>query len=168
MYEETAYDRYIDKFRYMVGQAARLESQQKDTQETPKFIFEAGFVPLIYYIVIKCRCLNTRTQALSLMRRLGVSRENLWELSLMYAVGRRFIEIEHDTLLDETNQPRSTVRWPGLPPDEMRIRDSTTDPMLTKKVDEQGRETCGRMAGFFRRTVEGAIYLQTEFIIETT
>lgn len=84
----------------------------------------------------------------------------------MHAVGRRFVEIEHDTLLDETNEPCSTPRWPNWPPDEMRIRDSTTAPIITVKVDERGRETRGRMAGFFRRTLEGAIYLQTEFVTE--
>ncbi|KAI1775988.1 hypothetical protein F4818DRAFT_415670 [Hypoxylon cercidicola] len=168
-YDETAYDRHLDKFRWMVSEAAELSSSKAsrhNLQETPIFIFEMGFVPLLYYIVIKCRCLSTRIHALSLMEKLGVSRENLWEASTMYAVGRRFVEIEHGILLDETNEPRSTPRWPGFPPDEMRIRDSTTDPTLTIKVDERGREIRGRMAGFFRRTLEGDIYLQTEFVTE--
>ncbi|KAI4860147.1 hypothetical protein F4820DRAFT_437772 [Hypoxylon rubiginosum] len=169
-YDETTYDKHLEKFRWIVGQAAELSSsrasQHNNPRGTPKFIFEMGFVPLLYYVVIKCRCLATRIHALSLMKTLGVSRENLWEVSLMHAVGRRFVEIEHDTLLDETNEPCSTPRWPNWPPDEMRIRDSTTAPIITVKVDERGRETRGRMAGFFRRTLEGAIYLQTEFVTE--
>ncbi|XXG95357.1 hypothetical protein Hte_001619 [Hypoxylon texense] len=169
-YAETIYDMHLEKFRWMVDQATELSSSRashhNNPQGTPKFIFEMGFVPLLYYIVIKCRCLATRTRALSLMGKLGISRENLWEVSTMYAVGRRFVEIEHDTLLDELNEPCSAPRWPDWPPDEMRIRDSTTDATITIRVDERGHEVRGRMAGFFRRTLEGAIYLQTEFITE--
>ncbi|KAL7622594.1 hypothetical protein AAE478_008104 [Parahypoxylon ruwenzoriense] len=169
-YDEMVYDKYLDRFRWMVSQAAELHSAKTSVhgmlQETPKFIFEPGFIPLLYYVVIKCRCLATRTQALSLMKNLGVSRENLWEVSTMHAVGRRFIEIEHGVVLDGTGQPSDSARWPGFPPDEVRIRDSTTEPKPTVRIDACGQEIRGRMAGFFRRTPEGNIYLQTEFVSE--
>ncbi|KAI1373192.1 hypothetical protein F4677DRAFT_430517 [Hypoxylon crocopeplum] len=167
-YDETAYDKYLDRFRCMVTRAAELHSSEGSgssaLQNNPKFIFEMGFAPLLYYIVIKCRCLTTRVQALSLMKKLGVNRESLWEASMMHATGRRMVEIEHDVLLDEHGQLTTAPRWPGLPPDEMRIRDSTTAPKPTVQTDDQGHEIRGRMAGFFRRTPEGEIYLQTEFI----
>lgn len=171
-YDETAYDRYLDRFRWMVSEAAniylsRISEGDTTLQETPKFIFEMGFIPLLYYVVIKCRCLETRIQALSLMKMLGVVRENLWELSSMHAAGRRVIEIEHAVLLDKQGQISTMPGWPGLPPDEMRVRDSTTSPRPFVNIDEQGQETRGRMAGFFRRTIDGNIYLQSEVILET-
>ncbi|KAI1483240.1 hypothetical protein F4774DRAFT_214851 [Daldinia eschscholtzii] len=169
-YDETVYDRYLDRFRYMVGTAAKLHSSKAlrrgTLQGSPKFIFEMGFIPLLYYIVMKCRCLDTRLEALSLMKKLGAAKENLWEVSTMHAVARRMIEIEHDFLLDVNDKPLTTPVWPGLPPDEMRIRDSTTEPALSVHVDAQCQKVRERMAGFYRRTAEGDIYLQTDVVTE--
>ncbi|OTA56587.1 hypothetical protein K449DRAFT_387321 [Hypoxylon sp. EC38] len=165
-YSENVYDKYLDEFHSMVTRAAELQSSKAPRPDMPKFIFEMGFVPLLFYIVIKCRCLETRLQALSLMRTLGVHRENLWEVSTMYATGRRIIEIEHGLSLDKTGQPSTPPRWPDLPPDELRIRDSTTDATPIIQIDAQGREVQGRMAGFFRRTPEGSIYVQSDFVAE--
>ncbi|KAI1388041.1 uncharacterized protein F4822DRAFT_300714 [Hypoxylon trugodes] len=167
-YDETIYDKYLDKFRSMVAQAAQLHlSKPHDLRVAPKFIFEMGFVALLFYIVIKCRCLETRLRALSLMKVLGVSRENLWEVAPMHAIGRRSVELEHDCLIDETDQLSTPPRWPGLPPDESRIRDSTTSPSLTIQTDAQGQEIIGRTTGFFKRKADGSIYIQNEFIPET-
>ncbi|KAI0379043.1 hypothetical protein F5Y04DRAFT_290737 [Hypomontagnella monticulosa] len=170
-YSEMVYDKYLDKFRLMVTRAAELQASKvpkPDTiQKGPKFIFEMGFLPLLYYIVIKCRCLETRIQALSLMKSLGVAKENLWETSTMHAAGRKIIELEHDLVLSEKGEISTSPVWPGLPPDEMRIRDSSTNYELTTEVNEKGQEIRGRLAGFFRRTAEGDIYLQTEFVPQT-
>ncbi|KAI1799650.1 hypothetical protein F4811DRAFT_542859 [Daldinia bambusicola] len=170
-YDETVYDKYLDRFRYMVAAAAKLHSSKAlrrgNPQRSPKFIFEMGFIPLLYYIVMKCRCLETRLEALSLMKELGASKENLWEVSTMHAVGRRIIEIEHDFVLDIRDQPLAPPVWPGLPPDEMRVRETTTEPALSVHIDAQPQTTRGRMAGFYRRTVEGDIYLQTDYVAET-
>ncbi|KAI1408707.1 hypothetical protein F5Y13DRAFT_172140 [Hypoxylon sp. FL1857] len=166
-YSESVYDKYIEKFRWMVARAAGLHSSKAPGPDTPKFIFEMGFVPLLFYIVIKCRCLATRLQALSLMRTLGIHKENLWEVSTMYATGHRIVEIEHGLSLDETGQHYTPPRWPDLPPDESRVRDSTTDATTTVQIDAQGREVLGRTAGFFRRTPEGSIYVQSDFVPET-
>ncbi|KAI1104985.1 hypothetical protein F4804DRAFT_351502 [Jackrogersella minutella] len=171
-YEETAYDKHMDRFKSMVAQATSLHSSKTTAPDhppaPPKFIFEMGFVPLLYYIVIKCRHLATRTQALSLIKKLGASRESLWESSTMYAAGRRIIEIEHGFLFDERGEPAAPPRWPGLPPDEARVRDSTTNPAPIVQVDARGQKVGGRMAGFFRRREDGSIYLQSEFIITGT
>ncbi|OTB00508.1 hypothetical protein M426DRAFT_65764 [Hypoxylon sp. CI-4A] len=165
--DEIAYDQYLDRFRWMVSRAATLCSSKiagsGGVTYAPKFIFEMGFVALLYYIVMKCRCLPTRLKALNLMKELGVSKESLWEASNMYSVGRRIIEIEHGLLLDEEDQPSTPPSWPGLPPDEMRIRDSTTDPTLTVQTDSMGQQMVRRMIGFFKRDSEGKIYVQKEF-----
>ncbi|KAI0836544.1 hypothetical protein F5Y06DRAFT_273718 [Hypoxylon sp. FL0890] len=166
-YNESVYDKYLDKFRWMVARAAGLQSSKVSGPDTPKFIFEMGFVPLLFYIVIKCRCLTTRLQALSLMRTLGIHRENLWEVPIMHATGRRIVEVEHGLSFDEKGRPSTSARWPGLPPDELRVRDSTTDSTQIVQIDARGREVLGRMAGLFRRTPEGSIYIQSDFIAET-
>ncbi|KAI0888499.1 uncharacterized protein GGS22DRAFT_156029 [Annulohypoxylon maeteangense] len=170
-YEEMIYDKYIDKFRLIVARAIELQSSKtprsSDARSPPKFIFEMGFMPLLYYVVLRCRCLATRTHALSLMKTLGATRECLWDTCTMYAVGRRVIEIEHDFLFEEKGRPSTPPRYPGLPPDEVRVRDTTTSPIPTIQVDALGREIGGRMTGFFRRKRDGSIYLQTEFIVET-
>ncbi|KAI2466315.1 hypothetical protein F4781DRAFT_406330 [Annulohypoxylon bovei var. microspora] len=167
-YEEMIYDKHIDRFRLMVARATELHSSQTSNpnhpQIAPKFIFEMGFMPLLYYAALKCRCLETRIQALSLMKKLGAPRESLWEASTMYAVGRRTMEIEHDFLFDEEGQPSTLPLYPDLPPDEARVRDTTTSPVLVVQVDAQGQEIVGKMAGFFRRRPDGSIYLQTEFV----
>ncbi|KAI2617840.1 hypothetical protein GGR54DRAFT_631287 [Hypoxylon sp. NC1633] len=168
-YDETVYDKFIARFRSMVSRAGELYLKMSNTtapQESPKFIFEMGFVPLLYYIVMKCRCLKTRIQALSLMRKLGRPKENLWEMGTMHSTGRRIIELEHDVVFDEHGQLSTTPLWPGLPPDEMRVRDSSTARTTTTQVDAQGREIRGKMAAFFMRRPEGDIYFQNEFVAD--
>ncbi|KAI0007570.1 hypothetical protein F4779DRAFT_591342 [Xylariaceae sp. FL0662B] len=151
----------------MVDRAAKLsssmDSRMDDSRIASNFIFEMGFTPLLYFITTKCRCFTTRIQALSLVKKLGVCRENLWDMPTMYCAGRRIIEIEHGVLLNEPGQPATPVCWPGLPPDENRVRDSTTKPGLVKQIDAHGREIFGRAGGFIRRKPEGDIYLQSEF-----
>ncbi|KAI0894539.1 hypothetical protein F4806DRAFT_471683 [Annulohypoxylon nitens] len=167
-FEETTYDRYVDTFRLMVSRSAEVHSSKTPRSGTPgyqRFTFEMGFTPLLYYVVLKCRCLPTRLQALSLMEKLSATRECLWEVAVMRAVGRRVMEIEHDFLFDENDEP-STPRYPDFPPDEARVRDTTTSPVPTIQVDALGREVGGRMTGFFRRKHDGSVYLQTEFIYE--
>ncbi|KAI1208640.1 uncharacterized protein F4807DRAFT_144553 [Annulohypoxylon truncatum] len=168
-YEETIYDEHVDRFRLMVSRATGLQASKfpgPTAQDSPKFIFEMGFMPLFYYVVLKCRCLTTRMQALSLMKKLGTPRESLWEASTMFAVGRRVIEIEHGFLFDEKGEPSTPPRYPDFPPDEARVRDTTTGPAPTIQVDSRGQEVGGRTTGFFRRKHDGSIYLQTEFLVE--
>jgi hypothetical protein len=130
-----------------------------------KFTFEMGFMPLFYFIVMKCRCLETRIRALSLMKVLGAARENLWEMITMFAAAKRIVEIEHGTRLTDNGQLLVEPAYPGLPPDELRIRDSTTEPYpVVQMVD--GEEKTGRLGGFFMRSADGRIYVRSEFLVE--
>ncbi|KAI1502117.1 hypothetical protein F5X99DRAFT_418047 [Biscogniauxia marginata] len=168
---ETAYDKYLDKFRLLIDEAANLASSKSfgglEPRDNPTFSFEMGFVPLLFYIVMKCRCLNTRIRGLSLVKRLGARRETLWEIGTVYATGKRIIEIEHGVLLDQSGQPSTEAICPGLPADEMRVRETTTDPKLRVKPDLNGREEIGRMVGLFMKTLDGDIYLRHEFVVES-
>ncbi|KAI0912627.1 hypothetical protein F4823DRAFT_161601 [Ustulina deusta] len=97
---------------------------------------------------MKCRCLETRLLALSLMKRLGAVRENLWEMVTPFTSAKRIIGIEHGTILTDDGQLSGDPSRPGLPPDDMRIRDVTTEPQpLGQMVD--GVERIGRRGGLF-------------------
>ncbi|KAI3316520.1 hypothetical protein HD806DRAFT_425202 [Xylariaceae sp. AK1471] len=163
-YHETVYDEYLDMFRSMVDLATTAQSSDY-CNSSITFTFEMGFMPLLYFIVMKCRCLDIRLRALSLMKNLGAARENLWEMITMFAAAKRIVEIEHGAILTDDAQLSGEPYCPGFPPDEMRIRDSTTEPYpVVQMVD--GVEKTGRLGGFFMRTADDRIYVRSEFLLE--
>ncbi|KAI5919640.1 hypothetical protein F4810DRAFT_686400 [Camillea tinctor] len=160
---EMVYDRYIERFRWLVDEAAKLAPRH-----SPVFTFEMAFVPSLFFIVIKCRDLDTRLLALSLVKKLGARKETLWELPTVYATGKLIIELEHGLLLDGAGRMCTVASCPGLPADEMRVRETTTDPELRKRTNPTtGAEEFGRTLGLFMKTADGDIYLRSEFIVET-
>ncbi|KAF7556429.1 hypothetical protein G7Z17_g1405 [Cylindrodendrum hubeiense] len=165
---ETRYDAYLDSFRRLIARAKTFDTLVTDEYNTtacsPKFIFETGFMAMLFFVVTKCRCLDTRLEALRLMRILGIDQENLWGVSAIYGVVRRVIEIEHEVLLDESGQPWAPASCPGLPPDEMRVRDTLTEPNASVNTSMHGFEVRGRIVGFFMRTLDDSIYLHIEFL----
>ncbi|KAJ8104836.1 hypothetical protein ONZ43_g7668 [Nemania bipapillata] len=161
-FHHTSYDRYLDIFRSIVDTADVIQSS--GYCQTPiKFTFEMGFIPTLYFVVTRCRCLNTRLRALSQMKRLGATKENMWEVVTMFASAKRIVEIEHGAVLTDDGQLCSEPSCPGLPPDEIRIRDTSTEPQpLVQTVD--GVERAGRMGGFFMRAADDSIYIRSEFL----
>ncbi|KAJ8129341.1 hypothetical protein O1611_g4292 [Lasiodiplodia mahajangana] len=163
-FHQTGYDRYLDVFRSMVDAAAAVEAAGF-CMTAVRFTFEMGFVPLLYFIALKCRCLDTRLRALSLMRRLGAAKENLWEMTTMFASAKRLVEIEHGAALSDDGKLCGEPSCPGLPPDEVRVRDTTTEPMPIVQVVD-GVEKTGRLGGFFMRTADDGIDVRSEFLPE--
>ncbi|KIW19614.1 hypothetical protein PV08_00187 [Exophiala spinifera] len=138
---ETAYDRHLDQFRSIVHIASQVVLPgSRDHSLRPKFICEMGFTPLLYFVVMKCRSLPTRLTALSLMKELGISRENLWDLNTMYCVGRRLVEMEHDITLSEITVQSSLRRYAEVPLEERRIREVMLDPGVDIRQDNEGHE----------------------------
>ncbi|KAI0394872.1 hypothetical protein F5Y17DRAFT_231718 [Xylariaceae sp. FL0594] len=161
-YFETEYDKHIDTFRLMVDCAAAMQTSTYCLSK-PKFTFEMGFMPLLYFVVVKCRCLETRLQALKLMRIMGAARENLWDIAVMFAAARRIIEIEHGARVSDDGALLDEPSCPGFPADEARVRDTMSEPYpVTETVD--GVDRVGRLGGFFRRTADDKIYIQSEFM----
>ncbi|KAJ3566062.1 hypothetical protein NPX13_g7275 [Xylaria arbuscula] len=160
-FHETAYDEWIDTFRAMMTSMTSLKPPGRP--DRPQFTFEMGFIPLLYFVAMKCRCLETRLSALSLMKQLGAARENLWELVPMFASAKRLIEIEHGATLTGDGRLSGEPSCPGLPPDEVRVRDVTNEPQPVVQV-VNGAEVIGRLGGFYMRTVDGRIYVRTEFL----
>ncbi|KAI0553226.1 hypothetical protein F4679DRAFT_500851 [Xylaria curta] len=161
-FHQTAFDEHIDLFRSIVYSADVVERLDYCAKSI-KFTFEMGFIPLLFFVVAKCRCLVTRLRALSLMRRLGAARENFWEMATMFASAKRIVEIEHGAIITDEGHLSTKPSCPGLPPDEMRVRDSATEPRpLVQMVD--GVETIGRLGGFFMRAADNRIYVRSEFL----
>lgn len=124
--EETVYDNHMDKFRAIVefsdGAAKILGASDQNYRNT--FNFEMGFGPFLVFVVIKCRCLELRIRALDLMTQLSPHREHCWDMSVMYLLGQRTIEVEHDIRLGANFELDIMGMCDALPPEEKRIRDS--------------------------------------------
>ncbi|KAK3390971.1 hypothetical protein B0H63DRAFT_128800 [Podospora didyma] len=135
---EMAYDSLLVHFQEIVamaGLAVKTENNRAANLDEPalkpKFIFEMGYLPLLYFVVIKCRDLPTRLAALEYMTALSFNRECLWDSVLMFSIAWRIIELEHcvdrrsfeahGSYLDPAEYGPDTVL---VPPEEMRIKDS--------------------------------------------
>ena len=130
---------------------------------TPVYLRDGLHTAALLLVAMKCRCLETRLSALSLMKRLGATRENLWELVPMFASAKRLIEIEHGATLTDEGRLSGEPACPGLPPDEIRIRDVTNEPQPVVQT-VNGAQVVGRLGGFFMRAVDGRIYVRSEFL----
>ena len=106
--DEAAYDQHLTKFQRVVDLSTLVlaTSAAVAPASRPKFLFEMGFLPLLYFVVIKCRCLCTRVAALHSMRALAVMRENLWDVDVMYAVAQNVIEMENGVRVDAVDLKR--------------------------------------------------------------
>ncbi|KAI5467812.1 hypothetical protein BGZ63DRAFT_347096 [Mariannaea sp. PMI_226] len=170
--DETAYDVYIDTFRALISRCANLRLTPPGeppiiTSRSPKFMFETGFTPTLWFVAMKCRCLETRLEALQLMSVLGVPRENFWEVRMMQALGRRVVEIEHEIVLNDIYSCVDAASSPpNLPPDENRVRETWTESTLSVDATIRGHELSGRLVGFFVQGPDKTIYLHTEFMDE--
>ncbi|KAI0110171.1 hypothetical protein F4814DRAFT_426063 [Daldinia grandis] len=167
---EMCYDQYLSGFQRALDPCLLLDSVLPDgsrmptTKREPQFIFETGFMVWLHLIATKCRVLGIRLEALRLIRILGVPRENLWELDQVYALARRVIEIEHGVVLNDDGQPATPVQYPGLPPEERRVRFTKMEPKSSIYIDLNGKETCGWTVGFVMRDEQDAIVTRNEFI----
>lgn len=168
--KETSYDAYLGSFATMVRRATHVGDMVLHSRALisngPAFSFETWLMPFMYFVVMKCRHLATRLQALSLIKEHGAARENLWNVGNMYPIGRRLIEIEHDLVLDESGWPVEPVPPACLapPPEGKRIRDLWSRPQVVKQKGPNGREVRGFPAGFVMLDDNGNIWNRVELI----
>ncbi|KAJ5090812.1 hypothetical protein N7532_009496 [Penicillium argentinense] len=126
--DETAYDAYMDEFERIVEIAEQSPPEEDPFwSKSPKFMFEMGFAPQLYFTTMKCRYLPLRIKALVLMREKCCKREILWDFDAMYTAGKRIIEVEHDMKLpDDLSCVRQMIDDPPpAPTDSHRLRDFT-------------------------------------------
>ena len=165
--DETAYDEFIEKFRYMVDIARRLSSKMKQRTEIPKgpeFRFEIGYLMITHIVVMKCRDLVTRLEALELVKTYTAKRENFWDSEIMYELGRRVIEVEQNMILNEKDVPIGWVSLTDFPPEERRVRDIHFDKNRVIHAEVDGLKVTGKPVSFIMRDAGGTVYLQHEFI----
>ncbi|OTA57675.1 hypothetical protein K449DRAFT_335201 [Hypoxylon sp. EC38] len=168
--DEMCCDSHINGFRRILDACLVLDSaipkgsRLPTTKRHPQFIFETGFMPILHGVATKCRDLSMRLEALRLLTLLGVPRENLWGVDQIYAIARRVIEIEHGIILDESGQPTTPPLYPNFPPDEKRVRFTSTEPKSSVHTDINGKEFCGWTVGFIMPDNQGTIKIRTEFI----
>ncbi|KAK0714929.1 hypothetical protein B0H67DRAFT_228933 [Lasiosphaeris hirsuta] len=149
---EMAFDQNLPLFRQIV-EMARLVVASEMKQRKPgesskhKFIFEMGYLPTLYFVVIKCRDLETRISALAYLTALSADYENLWNASLLYSVGKRVIELEHGTMFELRSLDGSAIP----PPEELRVRDAIITRDAEVRSKKGGRSVRHRRVNFMVR-----------------
>lgn len=127
--DETSYDAYIDEFEQIIEIAEQSPPREDPFwSRSPKFMFEMGFAPQLYFTVMKCRYLPIRLKALALMTSKCCQREILWDSNAIYVAGKRIIEQEHGIKLPEDLRlvGKMIEDPPAAPIDSHRLRDFTT------------------------------------------
>ncbi|TPX16967.1 uncharacterized protein E0L32_003529 [Thyridium curvatum] len=124
--DEGSYDSSIEEFQRVVAIASQVCRLKAVEVVVPKFKFDMGFMPLLYFVAIKCREVRTRLEAVKLMRSLAISRENLWDFNVMEAISRRVIELEHGLSFGELTAQVSSgdAESSPRPPSPSRVIDS--------------------------------------------
>ncbi|KAK0621013.1 hypothetical protein B0T14DRAFT_522566 [Immersiella caudata] len=147
---ESSYDRHIDTFRSMVNLSATVLESASPPPAQPrrsKFTFEMGFLPLLYFVSVKCRCLYTRVAALRIIRSLSASRENLWDADSSFRIGKRIVLLENGVDVDGLDLG---VSWEEgtlwQPPEERRLLDLVMEPGVEVDADGVGWRVASGLA----------------------
>lgn len=118
---EAAFDAHVETFSTIVSlamtvlEAEQQQKQQKSQQQGQKhhqpgcvpvptpfvFTLETHIIPALYYVATKCRHGPVRHAALSLLRRNGGRRENIWRADVLGTIAARIIDIEEEYVAAE-------------------------------------------------------------------
>jgi hypothetical protein len=168
---EMWYDQHLDSFRRIVDLARKAaiawDIAQQEHVPDSSFTFEMGLLPLTFFVVIKCRSLKIRAEALSLAPKLGPAKEGLFDVGTLYRVGRRQIELEHDILLDDRKMSFKDADEP-LPPEEKRFFAVPVKHELEVISDPDGRIYYKRQVHFLKRDSNGQVIAREEYITDDT
>lgn len=167
--DEMGYDRFSGNFRHALRLARRLHHAMAKRFQPSVFEmrFEPVYLVLIQVILLRCRILSVRLEALNLLKTYGAAKEGFWERDKMYQLGRRIIEIEHDITLDETDKPIGRVLDTALPPDNRRIRNTIFDERKTIQGEVDGSPVRGSPVGFIMQDITHNLLVQYDFILVT-
>ncbi|PSR79739.1 hypothetical protein BD289DRAFT_348690, partial [Coniella lustricola] len=120
---ELVYDEFDDDFAHVL-QLSQLfldYSHEAVSGPKPKFIFEMGFMPLLYFVARACRRLDLRLTALQHMLQLSHEREALFQTKFMYSAVLRCVELEHNIALDPAWPEYPNAAAVPRPPGDIRI-----------------------------------------------
>ncbi|KAI0190496.1 C6 zinc finger domain-containing protein [Xylaria flabelliformis] len=168
--DETFCDTFRNGFERII-QLAREEAASISSPEPRKisfFKFEMGLSPLLHFVLLKCRFLQVRLEALGLLRALSCARESLWDSRWMYAISRRFIEREHGLELSPwligLGLDHKQLNH-ALPSDDKRIRDSWLDDEIQFHIDRDGSRIKKRRISFYScGGVPGAVEIVRDWV----
>ncbi|GJC95923.1 C6 finger domain-containing protein [Colletotrichum higginsianum IMI 349063] len=133
-HDESVYDYFKELFRRIVTLAQLiLDSCPDDVAPPPtppadasyKFDFRVSYLPLLEFVVVKCRWLDIRYEAWLIIWRLATARAESVARDNLHLIGRRMIEREHNVKMDEVTRDNAGLF--SLPAEEMRVKDYTVD-----------------------------------------
>ncbi|KDN60767.1 hypothetical protein CSUB01_05959 [Colletotrichum sublineola] len=126
--DESAYDWFKDLFKEVVTLARFILESCPETLEptNSRFDFDkSSYLPLLEFVILKCRWLGIRYDAWLIVRALATRQNKQASYNELCVVGQRIIEEEHRVKINEIT-PKNAGIVP-LPPEELRIRNYTTD-----------------------------------------
>ncbi|KAL0939985.1 C6 zinc finger domain protein [Colletotrichum truncatum] len=163
---EAIFDLQLDKFQRIIDlsyEADNLLKSSKQNQPRAKFTFDMGFGPLLGFVIIKCRCLRLRLDALQLVQTLSHERETLWDNSSVLSFGRRMIELEHDLQLTPGGSLDDVFDDGTLPEEGKRIKDSAMQDKTRFEVGKDGSVTIWRQISLLMREPGGPITVKDDW-----
>lgn len=136
------------KFRRFVTVCQEVRNAWlSDSGKSRTFAFGMGFCPLLFRTVHKCRVPELRLAALSLMDELCWARETVWDRTMLRALGKKIIEVEHGVeLTPETMKAwrEVDVKELAVPADVHLIRDFVLHPGPDMTMNADGSKTWKR------------------------
>lgn len=164
--DEMVYDHHQHRFERILHLANTV--QRPADPKLVAFSFVMGYSPLLHFVVIKCRHLVLRLRALALLKSLSCDRESLWDKDLLYATGKRIVELEHGVEVPADlnadfidSAPTNAV----LPIDERRIRDNMLEGDREVLHDDSGAQRIRQKVCFLMRNVEGDLQQVCHWVV---
>lgn len=97
--EQRGFDAHLDHFKSIVSLSASLLEASGSLEIKPSFSMDLGIIVPLYLTVVSCRDPTVRRQALSLLSRLSLPRqEGSWNANDASRVGRWVINVEEEGL----------------------------------------------------------------------
>lgn len=104
---ESDFDLYTGDFVSIIKQAIELaEGAKIHMLERPSpfkkktFTVDMGYIPVLYYLALKCRNPRMRRQAIKMMQ-VSPHREGVWDGELSAAIARRVVSLEEGDFYDD-------------------------------------------------------------------
>lgn len=166
---EMWWDQHLCIFRDAVKlaeEAFQLSTEPNHQRSPPSsFSFEMSWLPMLFFIVLKCRDLETRLKGLSWLGQLGPAKEGLFDVGTLYRIGRRLVELEHEISLQDTYYPVGVASI-VVPPEEKRYFAIPVKHELEVIPKEDGTASYRRQVQFLKREAGGNVISREEYIYD--
>ncbi|KAJ5684636.1 uncharacterized protein N7477_000981 [Penicillium maclennaniae] len=155
--EEIIYDNHRSEFCCLVELGKRaISSRGAFTTKIARFMFEMAHCPILHFVVLKCRYLRLRLEALSLVKELSCPRQMLWDAGVSYALGRRIVEIEHglELSLEKAVTLSDVHKDLNLPSEGQRVLGAAVERQVGEHSCVNGTKVLRRKTRFLTRDLE--------------